>query len=123
MRATRAAPRKPQIIGAFDPNPAVVGEGVRYLRVCCSVNCLAYAAMYTCNAFATGVGNAWFAMCNALLHAVAVRLALSWWLGQALGYGALGLYWAEMLSPALPCLMACLYFYSGRWKQRVWTGR
>ena len=44
------------LVAFFDPSPTVVAEGVRYLRVCCSVNCLFYAAMCTYDAFATGVG-------------------------------------------------------------------
>ena len=84
-----------------------MAEGVRYLRVCCSVNCLFYAAMYTYDAFATGVGAAGLAMANALLQSVGVRLALSLLLSGPLGAG--GLYLAEAL--------ALLFFHSGLWRR------
>ena len=99
----------------FDPSPAVVAEGVRYLRVCCSVNCLFYAAMYTYDAFATGVGAAGLAMANALLQSVGVRLALSLLLSGPLGAG--GLYLAEALAPIPSALPGLLFFHSGLWRR------
>lgn len=88
------------LVAFFDPSPAVVVQGVRYLRICCSVNCLFYAAMCTYDAFATGVGAAGLAMANALLQSVGVRLALSLLLSGPLG--ADGLYLTEALVPP-PC--------------------
>ena len=41
-----------------------------YLRICCGINRLIYAAMYTLDSFAIGVGAANVAMLNALLDAV-----------------------------------------------------
>ena len=48
-------------------SPEVVKDGVYYLRICCSINSLIYAAMYTLDSFAIGVGAANVAMINALL--------------------------------------------------------
>ena len=100
----------------FDPNPAVVAAGVTYLRICCSVNFAFYAAMYLFDSLATGVGAAGLAMGNAMLHSVVMRLALSWWLGGALGFS--GLCWAEMLAPIPSALLGLLWFRLGRWRQR-----
>lgn len=108
----------PWLIAFFDPSPDVVAYGTYYLHTCCSVNFLAYVVMYLFDSFATGVGYAGFAMCNALLHSVVIRLGLSWLLGNALRWGFTGLCWAEMLAP-FPCALAgILFFRAGRWKGR-----
>ncbi|MCI8526810.1 MAG: MATE family efflux transporter [Oscillospiraceae bacterium] len=106
------------IVGLFDPSPAVVAEGVRYLRLCCSLNCLLYAAMYTYDSFATGVGAAPLAMANSLFHSLAMRLLGSLLLAGPLGLGALGLYWAEALSPIPSAIFGFLFFHSGIWKPK-----
>lgn len=58
LRATAAliVLTAPGLIALFDPAPAVVAAGTLYLRICCSLNFLAYAAMYLFDSFATGVG-------------------------------------------------------------------
>lgn len=103
------------LVGFFDPDPAVVAEGVRYLRICCSLNCLFYAAMYAYDSFATGTGAAGLAMINSLVQSVAVRLALSLLLSARMG--ALGLYLAEALAPIPSALLGFLFFHSGMWRR------
>ena len=107
-----------QIIGLFNTDPEVVREGVFYLRVCCSFNSLVYAVMYTFDSFATGAGDSLFAMLNAMLHSVVMRLSLSWLLSVPLGLGFAGLCWGECLSPLLPFVFGILYFRSGRWRRK-----
>ncbi|WP_461210691.1 MATE family efflux transporter [Desulfocurvus sp. DL9XJH121] len=103
----------------FDGNPQVVAHGVTYLRICCSANCVCYAVMYTLNSFATGVGDAVFAMANALLHSVALRLGLCAGLGWALGYGFTGICVGESVSPVLSALVAAVYYRRARWAGRA----
>ena len=67
------------LIRLFDStSPGMIRVGVLYLRLCCGVNSLVYAAMYTLDSFAIGVGAAHVAMVNALLDAVVVRLPVGW---------------------------------------------
>lgn len=107
------------IIMLFDPlNSDVVKEGILYLRICCSVNSLIYATMYTYDAFATGIGVSTLAMCNSFLDAVVVRLFFSWILGIALGYGFIGIYIGQALSPILPAIVGLIYFRTSRWRKR-----
>lgn len=108
----------PGLIALFDPAPAVVAAGTLYLRICCSLNFLAYAAMYLFDSFATGVGYPGLAMGNALLHSVVMRLGLSWLLGLAMGGGFAGLCWAEMLAPFPGALIGAVFFLRGRWRER-----
>lgn len=107
------------IIGIFNPASVdVVRDGVLYLRICCSINSLLYATMYTFDSFAIGVGAANIAMLNALLDAVVVRLPMSWFLAFFLSYGFAGIYIGEAMSPVLPAITGLVYFKSKAWQSR-----
>lgn len=107
-----------QVVMLFNGDPAVVREGILYLRICCSLNCVAYAVMYAFNSFAIGLGDASFAFWNSMLDCVLVRIFGSWLLGTALGYGFVGIYFAEMFAPVLPAVAGVVYFKRGKWKKR-----
>lgn len=108
-----------QIIMLFDPeSPEVIADGIIYLRICCGINSLVYAAMYTFDSFAIGIGATNVAMINALLDAVIVRLPVSWLLAFAAGIGFSGVYIGQALSPLLPFLVGWLYFKSGVWESK-----
>ena len=56
-----------QIITLFEPESSeVIKDGILYLRICCGINSLIYAIMYTFDSFAIGIGSANIAMINAL---------------------------------------------------------
>lgn len=99
-----------QLILLFGSNsPEVISDGVYYLRVCCGINSLIYAIMYTLDSFAIGVGAANIAMLNALLDAVIVRLPVSWLFAFALNMGFSGIYYGQALSPILPAIVGFLF--------------
>ena len=99
------------LICMFDgTSPEVIRCGVQYLRTCCSIKSLIYAAMYTLDSFAIGVGAAHVAMVNALLDAVVVRLPVGWLLAFPLSLGFSGIYLGQALSPILPALVGLVYF-------------
>ena len=92
------------LICMFDgTSPEVIRCGVQYLRTCCSINSLIYAAMYTLDSFAIGVGAAHVAMVNALLDAVVVRLPVGWLLAFPLSLSFSGIYLARPFRPS--CLL------------------
>lgn len=107
-----------QVILLFNDDPQVLREGILYLRICCSLNCIAYAVMYALNSFATGLGDAAFAFWNSMLDCVLIRIFGSWLLGPVIGYGFVGIYLAEMFAPVLPAIAGMAYFRRGRWKTR-----
>jgi len=108
-----------QLILLFTPaSPEMITEGILYLRICCSVNSLVYAAMYTFDSFAIGIGSANIAMINALLDAVIVRLPVSWLLAFPCGLGFPGVYIGQALSPLLPAVVGLLYFKSKGWENK-----
>lgn len=102
---------KPLILLFGSTSPEVVNDGVYYLRICCGFNSLIYAAMYTLDSFAIGVGAANVAMINALLDAVIVRLPMSWILAFALNMGFPGIYYGQALSPVLPAIVGFTLFH------------
>ena len=89
------------------------------MRICCSINSLIYAAMYTLDSFAIGVGAANVAMINALLDAVIVRLPISWLFAFVFSMGFSGVYYGQALSPVLPAIVGLLYFKSKKWERKA----
>ena len=109
-----------QLILLFGSTSAeVINNGVYYLRICCGVNSLIYAVMYTLDSFAIGVGAANIAMLNALLDAVIVRLPVSWLLAFTLSMGFPGIYYGQALSPILPAIVGFLYFQNKGWERKT----
>ena len=97
----------------------VITDGVYYLRICCGINSLIYAVMYTLDSFAIGVGSANIAMLNALLDAVIVRLPVSWILAFTLSMGFPGIYYGQALSPILPAIVGFFYFQGKGWEKKT----
>lgn len=110
---------EPLILLFGSTSPEVVNDGIYYLRICCGINSLIYAVMYTLDSFAIGVGAANVAMINALLDAVIVRLPVSWLLAFALNMGFSGIYYGQALSPVLPAIVGLLYFISRKWEHKT----
>ena len=108
-----------QIITLFEPeSPEVIKDGILYLRICCGINSLIYAAMYTFDSFAIGIGTANIAMVNALLDAVFVRLPVSWLLAFVVNIGFSGVYIGQAVSPILPAAVGLLYFKNKVWEKK-----
>ena len=108
-----------QIIMLFNPaNPEVIEDGILYLRICCGMNSLIYAVMYTFDSFAIGIGSANVAMINALLDAVIVRLPVSWLLAFTVNMGFSGVYIGQAVSPLFPAIVGFLYFKSKVWESK-----
>lgn len=108
-----------QIIMLFEPeNTEVIKDGILYLRMCCGINSLIYAVMYTFDSFAIGIGSANIAMANAFLDAVVVRLSVSWVLAFVIHIGFTGVYIGQAVSPILPAVVGLLYFKRDAWQKK-----
>lgn len=108
-------------------SPEVIEAGIFYLRICCGLNSLIYAAMYTFDSFAIRVGSANLAMINALLDLVVERLPVSWLLAFPVALEFLGVYLGQAISLIFPDV-GLLYFKSRAWEnkslinQQDWNG-
>lgn len=109
---------EPMIMLFDHTNAEVIKDGVLYLRICCGINSLVYAGLYTLDSFAIGVGSANIAMINALLDSVLVRLPVSYLLAFTLDTGFTGVYFGQALSPILPAIAGFLYFKSKSWESK-----
>ncbi|WP_066649714.1 MATE family efflux transporter [Christensenella timonensis] len=110
------------LVMLFNADPDVVREGILYLRICCSLNCIVYAVMYAYNSFATGVGDAMFSFLNSMLDCVVIRILGSFLLGFSFGCGFIGIYIAESFAPVLPAIVAGIYFTRRRWMAKRLVG-
>lgn len=113
------------IIMLFGPSGApAVEKGVIYLRICCGINSLVYAVMYTLDSFFIGAGSASIAMWNSILDAVAVRLPVCWLLAFPFRLGFLGVCIGQAVSPILPAAAGIIYFSSKKWmSKKLVTGQ
>jgi Na+-driven multidrug efflux pump len=64
------------------------------------------------------VGFTTFSMFCHVLDGVVVRVVLSLLLTQVFGMGLTGVYLAMGLAPTLSAVIAGIYFYSGKWRER-----
>lgn len=74
--------------------------------------------MFTMDSFAIGVGDAPFAMLNAIVHALIMRLLLSVLLGDVLEYGFTGICICESISPLVSAVLGVVYYRNGKWRAR-----
>lgn len=100
-------------------NQAIITEGVKYLRICCSVNSLIYSAMYIYDSFAIGVGNSFLAMLNSFLDSIIIKLFLSFLFTYFLSYGVNSLYVSQAVSPIIPAIIGWLYYKRENWKGKI----
>lgn len=100
-------------------NQAIITEGVKYLRICCSVNSLIYSTMYIYDSFAIGVGNSFLAMLNSFLDSIVIKLFLSFLFTYFLSYGVNGLYVSQAVSPIIPAVIGWIYYKKGNWKNKI----
>ena len=107
------------LIGYFDSDPEVIRSGVLYLRIFSSWSGVAYAVMYTCDAFATGTGAPSLALFNAMLEALLLRLPLCWFFGTHLEMGFSGICWGMALSTLPPAVIGAAYYKRGKWRNRA----
>ena len=68
--------------------------------------------------FALGIGAANLALFNVLLDAVFIRCLLSYLLAFDWGWGYMGIYIGQALSPILPALVGAVYFKSQMWEKK-----
>ena len=107
-----------RIIMLFDPaSPEMIEAGILYLRICCGINSLIYAAMYTFDSFAIGIGSANIAMINALLDAAIVRLPVSWLLAFLVPIGFPGVYIGQAFPRSYPSSSAGPILKDTNWEK------
>lgn len=106
------------LIQVFIDDPAVLGEGARYLRIV-GFNYVPLALMFIITGVLRGAGDTFMSMLISLVTLWMVRLPLAWFLSYQLGWGAAGTWWAIVFSTVLGLVLNWWYYRTGQWRRKV----
>lgn len=110
------------LIRIFTTDPAVLREGVGYLRIV-ALSYVPLALMFTVSGVMRGAGDTTPSMVISLLTLWLVRLPLAYFLAYRLGWGVNGAWASITVSAALGFLCNYGYYLTGRWKEKVIVSR
>lgn len=105
------------LVRLFNRDPAALAESIRCLRYL-SIMLFPSSFFFIYVAISTAVGFTTFSMFCHVLDGVVVRVSLSLLLTRVFGLGLVGVYLGMGLAPTLSGIIACAYFYSGKWRNR-----
>jgi len=105
------------LVRLFNRDPEALTESIRCLRYL-SLMAFPSAFFFIYVAISTAVGFTTFSMFCHVLDGVVVRIVLSLLLTQVFGLGLVGVYLGMGLAPTLSAIIAGIYFYSGKWRER-----
>ena len=105
------------LVKLFNRDPAALTESIRCLRIL-SLMTFPSAFFFIYVAISTAVGFTTFSMFCHVLDGVVVRVVLSLLLTQVFGMELVGVYLGMGLAPTLSAIIAGIYFYSGKWRER-----
>lgn len=106
-----------QIFGIFTNDPEVLELGVVFMHIMifhfmCSAVTTSFQSMVI------GSGYASMNFMIGILDGVVCKIGLSILFASVMGLGVVGYFWAIGFSRALPGVICCIFFISGRWKKR-----
>lgn len=104
-----------QILEIFTDDMQVVQTGVPYLRLA-SIEFFIAPIMFCLNGFATGSGYSSFAMINALVSSLILRVPLAFFFAKEIGMGLNGVGLAAALAPIGALITGSLFVRSNRWR-------
>lgn len=104
-----------QIFRAFSADENVISMAPQYMRIAV-VWVLSICSMTAPYAVVDGVGNAMLGLVISLMDGVVARIGLCILLGNTMGLE--GFWLGNALAGFVTTIMACIYYYSGRWKLR-----
>lgn len=105
----------PALIHFFDPNPDVVAEGARYLRIVSPFMLFAGLAIVLGRAL-QGAGDTMFPMIATGICLWLIQLPLAMILPNFLPVPASGIWWAISIATVVHGIMIVIWFQTGRWK-------
>ncbi len=105
------------LVRLFNRDPEALTESIRCLRYL-SLMAFPSSFFFIYVAISTAVGFTTFSMFCHVLDGVVVRIVLSLLLTRVFGMGLAGVYLGMGLAPTLSAIIAGIYFYSGKWRDR-----
>ena len=118
--ALLAAPEA--VIGVFNGDPAVVAEGVRYLRVV-ALTYAPFGVMFAVMGALRGAGDMVVSTAGTIGALWGVRVPAAVLLSRTFGLGPLGVWWAIFLSQIVGAVFSVAYFLKGPWAKRALVRR
>lgn len=106
------------IIGLFSCSPQTVEVALMYIKFV-SIFYIANSIMFVINGLATGSGNSIFALGNAVLSVIIVRIPLIYIFQNVMGFGLKGVFMAMGLAQYAGLITAGLFYVSGKWKKSL----
>ena len=107
-----------RIIDLFSCSPETVAVALMYIKYV-SVFYIANSVMFVINGLATGSGNAIFALGNAVLNVIIIRIPLIFIFQNVMGMGLKGVFMAMGLAQYAGVITAGLFYISGKWKKSL----
>jgi putative efflux protein, MATE family len=107
-----------KIVDIFNSSPQTVEVALMYIKYV-SVFYIANSVMFVINGLAAGSGNAIFALGNAVLSVIIVRIPLIYIFQNFMGLGLRGVFMAMGLAQYAGLVTAGLFYISGKWKKSL----
>lgn len=107
-----------EFIGLFDKNPALIQAAMEYIRFF-SFEYLIVPIFFAFNGLIIGSGHTLFSATLAAMSAIGIRTPLAIWFVRVFGMGLSGVGLSAPIASTTAACIAALYYFSGRWKQRV----
>lgn len=104
------------IIGLFDTNEQVIAIGTPYLRIL-TLDYLFMPFVFCMNGLAIGAGHTYFALINATLSSIIVRVPLAYIMVRIAGLGLNGVALAISLATVSSIILGTIFVASGKWKK------
>lgn len=102
-----------QILGLFTNDKAVIGIGHEYLVIISSFYLL-FSTMFIINGMMRGAGAVVFPMISTLISLWLIRVPAAMWFSSL--WGEEGVWWSVPFGWGVGCLLAYIYFLTGKWK-------
>ncbi|MDD4215487.1 MAG: MATE family efflux transporter [Bacteroidales bacterium] len=108
-----------QIMSLFTPKAEVISIGHSYLVIVCSFYVL-FSTMITTQGLIRGAGDTLIPMFITLFSLWILRIPLSYIFSRFMGPD--GIWWSIPIAWAFGMIASGIYYFSGRWKNKVVTG-
>jgi len=105
----------PMVVPLFTPDPLVIEEGVRCLRIIC-LGYIFYAYGMVIGQAFNGAGDTVTPTRINFIAFWILQIPLSYVLSKVLNWGPVGVYWAIAISESSLALIAIYIFRKGKWK-------
>jgi len=107
----------PYILPLFDPNPAVIKEGIAGLQIIL-LGYIFYAYGMVIGQAFNGAGDTYTPLFMNIVAFWVIQTPLAYFLSNYVGLGSHGCYWAITIANSILAGISIFYFRKGKWKEK-----